>query len=211
MRRLLDQVGELDRYLQGAVAIDPDGLTRFEALAFWVNVYNAALLRLAARAARCGVGSILGVPGAFTAPVVEIAGERLSLDRIEHGKVRRFRDPRIHAALVCGAISCPTLRSSPYTADVDAELDAQMREFLASGAVRLEPSKQRVVMSPIFGWFGRDFTHPSRMPTLLPARRTEVLESLAAWLDPETVGWIEGAKPDISYTSYDWRLGCAIG
>ena len=211
LMRLPDQAGELDQYLEQAAAVDPDRLTRSEALAFWINVYNAAGLRLAAHAARRGTDSMLGVPGVFTNPVVEIAGERLSLDRIEHGKVRRFRDPRIHAALVCGAMSCPTLRSSPYTADVDAELDDQMRMFLAGGAVRLVPSRGRVIMSPIFRWFGRDFTHPSKMPTLLPARRTVVLDALADWLDPETVTWIGETRPDISYSSYDWRLGCAIG
>jgi hypothetical protein len=58
-------------------------------------------------------GSVLRMPGAFSAPFVTVAGERLSLDAIEHAKIRRFADPRIHAALVCGSVSCPTLRPPP--------------------------------------------------------------------------------------------------
>ena len=57
-------------------------------------------------------------PGAFDAPWAMVGGESLSLNDIEHGKIRRFRDPRIHAALVCGSVSCPTLRYEPFGEDL---------------------------------------------------------------------------------------------
>jgi hypothetical protein len=210
VRRLPDAVEELDRYLEDLASVEPEHLSRDEALAFWINMYNAAGLRLGAAAAREGAATVFGVPGAFTAPVVTVGGEALSLDQIEHGKIRRFGDPRIHAGLVCGAMSCPTLRREPYNTEIEQQLDDQMRQFLADGAVRMVPAAGEVVLSPIFAWFGRDFVAPHRMPTLLPARRRMVLEALAPWLDNETVGWIEQAKPSIRYSSYDWGLGCAI-
>lgn len=210
VRRLPDAVEELDRYLEGLASSEPDQLSRDTALAFWINLYNAAGLRLGAAAAREGVATVFGIPGAFTTPVVEVGGEALSLDQIEHGKIRRFGDPRIHAGLVCGALSCPTLRREPYTGQIEQQLDDQLRQFLADGAIRVDAAAGEVVLSPMFSWFGRDFVAPHRMPTLLPARRRTVLEALTPWLDEETVGWIEQVRPSIRYSSYDWGLGCAI-
>jgi hypothetical protein len=206
--RLPDVVDELGLYLEELTAIDPDSLGRSEALAYWINVYNAAALSLGGTAARDGAATVFGVPGAFTDPVISVAGESLSLDQIEHAKVRRFKDPRIHAGLVCGAMSCPTLRGEPFGGDVDAQLDDQMRGFLADGALRAEGDE--VVLSPIFAWFGRDFVSPRRMPTLLPASKRTVLESLRPWLDAARREWIDEVGPSIRFSGYDWRLGCSI-
>lgn len=210
VRQLPDAVEELNRYLEELASVEPSQLSRDEALAFWINMYNAAGLRLGAAAVREGVATVFGVPGAFTTPVVKVDGEALSLDQIEHGKIRRFGDPRIHAGLVCGAMSCPTLRREPYTGQIEHQLNDQMRQFLADGAIRVVPAAGEVVLSPILSWFGRDFVAPHRMPTFLPARRRMVLGALTPWLDDETARWIEQVRPSIRYSGYDWGLGCAI-
>jgi hypothetical protein len=209
--RLRDVTDELDGYIAEMEGIDPDRLSREEALAYWLNVYNAAGLRLGGAASRKGVETVFGVPGAFTRPVVAVKGVHLSLDEIEHAKVRRFRDPRIHAGLVCGAMSCPTLRREPYTGHVDSQLDDQMRQFLRSGALVAKPAEETVVLSPIFAWFGRDFVMAERMPTLLPARRRAVLEAVVRWADDETREWVSHTSPSVRFSTYDWRLGCDIG
>ena len=85
-----------------------------ERLAFWLNLYNAGALALAADTLSAGENTVLRIPGAFDAPWAMVGGESLSLNDIEHGKIRRFGDPRIHAALVCGSASCPTLRYEPF-------------------------------------------------------------------------------------------------
>ena len=83
------------------------------------------------RDSSAGEATVLRVPGAFDTPWATVGGESLSLNDIEHGKIRRFEDPRIHAALVCGSVSCPTLRYEPFGDDLGAQLDDQMRSFLA--------------------------------------------------------------------------------
>lgn len=202
---------DLAEYLESMQDVDPDDLTPGEALAFWLNVYNASALRLAARAARDTTPSVFGLPGAFTTPVVSVANESLSLDDIEHAKIRRFRNPTVHAGMVCGAVSCPTLRHEPFGGAVDRQLDEQMRSFLRGGALRAERQVGRVVLSPIFSWFGGDFTRPQRMPTLLPSRRHRVLEALTEWVGEETSDWIRQADPQVVFGPYDWRLGCVVG
>ena len=69
----------------------PNGLARDEALAYWINLYNAGALALAAEAQAEGRDTVLRVPGGFSRAWARIGGEDLSLDDIEHGKIRRFR------------------------------------------------------------------------------------------------------------------------
>lgn len=202
---------ELGSYLRSMERIDPDMLSRHEALAFWINLYNAGALILAGQAQRDGVESVLGVPGGFRQRFVQISGEDLSLDDIEHGKLRRFGDPRIHAALVCGSVSCPTLRGEPYTGDrLNDQFDDQLRHFLAAGALQTDSSRAVVYLSRVFLWFGADFVRPHRMPAFIPARKSQILGALTPWIDPSTRKWIETVEPGVEFQRYDWGLSCAV-
>jgi hypothetical protein len=190
--------------------LDPDELSKDEALAYWVNLYNAGALDVAAQAAEGGVPSVLRIPGAFSKPRVSVAGESLSLDDIEHGKIRRFQDPRIHGALVCGSASCPTLRYEPYRgADIDRQLDSQMRAFLAGGGAIYEPVTNRLLLSRVLLWYGADFVRPHRMPTWIPVSKRAVGAAINEWLDPDLQAQSVGAT--VAFQSYDWALACSIG
>lgn len=191
-------------------SVDPDSLSRDEALAFWLNLYNAGALDVAAEAASEGVGTVLRVPGGFSRRWATVAGENLSLDDIEHGKVRRFKDPRIHGSLVCGSASCPTLRYEPYRGhSLDDQLEDQMRSFLASGGAVYEQSTNRLLLSRVFLWYGADFVRPGRMPTWVPASKRSVEKAVSRWLEPELRREAENA--DVAFQSYDWGLSCSIG
>jgi len=192
----------LESYLATLSDIDPDQLTREHALAYWLNLYNAGALEVAEQAAREGSPSVLRVKGAFEDTTMTIAGEALSLDGIEHGKVRRFGDPRIHAALVCGAISCPTLRFEPFDgAAVEAQLDDQIRSFLAGGGSQLVDDTLR--LSRIFLWYSGDFVR--KMPAWRPATKKDLLQALREWLPAGS----QSARK-ITFMRYDWALGCAV-
>lgn len=208
---LPDLRADLIRYLGQFHSLDPNHLDTQEALAFWINIYNAGALVHAADALRLGESSVLRIPGGFRRPFITVAGESLSLDNIEHGKVRRFRDPRVHAALVCGSISCPTLRSEPYAgASLSDQLDDQLSHLLATGAVVADHDDNVVNLSRIFLWFGADFVRPERMPTLVPARPRSVVNALSQWLDPETVDWLTATEPEVRFLPYDWGLSCTV-
>ena len=208
---LPDLVGDLNLYLQELEAVEPNQLDPQEALAFWVNVYNAGALVLAADAQRSGELSVLRVPGGFRRRFITIAGERLSLDNIEHGKVRRFHDPRVHAALVCGSISCPALRGEPYVgASLSDSLDDQLVGLLAVGGAIADYGAGVINLSRIFLWFGADFVRPSRMPTILPARPRAVAASLRPWLEPDVAAWVRSTRPRVRFQPYDWGLACQI-
>ena len=191
-------------YREAMERVDPDSLSRAAALAYWLNLYNAGAIDLAAETAGADQSSVLRIPGAFTRPWVTVSGETLSLSDIEHGKIRRFGDPRIHSALVCGSASCPTLRYEPYTgAGLDKQLESQMRSFLADGGAIGDGS--RLLLSRVFLWYGGDFVRPGSMPSWLPVGKRALRHSLRPWLDPAI------AELPVSFQSYDWGLSCSIG
>jgi hypothetical protein len=201
----------IQAYVDRLAGLDPDFLTRDEALAYWLNLYNAGALDLARRTFAAGDATVLRIPGAFTTPFVRVAGESLSLDGIEHGKIRRFGDPRIHAALVCGSASCPTLRPSAYTGDgLAAQLDDQMRSFLASGASATDREQGVLRLSRVFLWYGGDFVRPHRMPSLLPVGKSRVRDALVPWLPEEMQSWVRQTAPKVTFMDYDWGLGCSV-
>ena len=207
---LPDRLDELDTYTRSLAACRPNDLSRDAALAYWLNLYNAGALTLAGETFATRQSSVLRLPGAFTRQVVRVAGESLSLNDIEHGKIRRFRDPRIHSALVCGSASCPTLRLEPYDGPgLDAQLDDQMRHFLAAGAAEVVDG--RLQLSRVFLWYGADFVRPHRMPTFVPVRRRQVALRLAGWLSTDQQQWLKADKRSVEFQSYDWGLACSVG
>ena len=200
----------LARYRYRMEEIDPDTLSADGALAFWLNLYNAGALALAADAISAGESTVLRLPGAFNAPWAMVGGESLSLNDIEHGKIRRFRDPRIHAALVCGSVSCPSLRYEPFGDNLSVQLDEQMRTFLASGGARVDRDSGTLQLSRVFLWYGGDFVRPGRMPTWIPARRRDLVRSIAQWLPDEDATWVIASSPSVEFAHYDWGLACSI-
>ena len=200
----------LARFRYRMEEIDPDALSADGALAFWLNLYNAGALALAADAISAGESTVLRLPGAFNAPWAMVGGESLSLNDIEHGKIRRFQDPRIHAALVCGSVSCPSLRYEPFGDSLGVQLDEQMRTFLASGGAHVDRDSGNLQLSRVFLWYGGDFVRPGRMPTWIPARRRDLARSIAQWLPDEDATWVIASLPSVEFSTYDWGLACSI-
>lgn len=200
-----DHRERLEVYISTLTLVDPDRLMRDSALAYWLNLYNAGAMLLAANALKHGESSVLRIPGGFRRPIVGVAGEELSLDAIEHAKIRRFRDPRIHGALVCGSLSCPSLRPSPYTGrSLDAQLDDQMRSFMAGGGAVAGAGSIR--LSRIFLWYGGDFVNPESMPTFLPVSKKKTLAAVSGWLPSPLAG-----ETNVEFQPYDWGLACNVG
>ena len=148
--------------------------------------------------------------GAFNGSGVRGGRTSLRLPDLERGKNRRSGDPRIHAALVCGSVSCPTLRHEPYEGDVDGQRDAQMRSFLAMGGASVDRDNGILRLSRVLLWYGRDLVAPHRMPTFLPARRRSLAVAVAPWLLPGDASWVLATRPKVEFAAYDWALACSI-
>ena len=113
---------DLADYLRALAATDPAALDRRQGAAFWLNLYNASLVRLViqhymiARVDDIGFG-LFGLAGPWRQPLIRIAGRPLSLDDIEHRVLRReWRDPRLLYGLCKGARGGPNLPPVAFTA-----------------------------------------------------------------------------------------------
>ena len=201
----------VESYVRSLGAVDPATLTPGHALALWINLYNALAIVLALETEAQGASSVLEIRSGFDRKAAAVGGEQLTLNDIEHGKIRRYRDPRIHAALVCGSLSCPTLWSEPFDgARIDEQLDQQMRSFVAAGGAIVDRSARVLHLSRIFLWFGSDFVKPQRMPLVLRASSQDVGSAVSAWMDEHDRSWVAANEPAVRFRTYDWGLGSSV-
>ncbi len=195
---------DLDRYLAAVSGLAESDFTAWpekQRLAFLINAYNAYTLQLIID--HYPVKSIKDIGGWRKGPwdqlVVHLFGRTLTLNDLEHKILRvQYDEPRIHFALVCAARGCPPLRNEAYVAiRLDAQLDDQARQFLATANKnRVEASERVVYLSPLFKWYGSDFEKKSG--SVVAALKPYWPKRAAA------VPGNDGFK--IRYTEYDWSL-----
>jgi hypothetical protein len=200
---------------------DPSALrSDKERLAFWINLYNALIVD--AVIAFRPQNSVRDDHGFFRRAAYIVGGRRYSADDIEHGILRGNQrhfhpaillpqfapddprlplslqppDPRIHCALVCASRSCPPIAA--YQPDrIDEQLDLACSSFVNGGGVRLEEG-ERLCLSPIFRWYGRDF-----------GGRQGVREFLLRYLDDGPARALLESDRDgrrVGFYRYDWSL-----
>lgn len=172
--------------------------------AFWINIYNAffQILRKERKVEK---------PEIYRGKLFTIAGEKFSLDEVEHGILRRYRwkfslgylpnlfapslikklavskvDYRIHFALNCGAVSCPPIAF--YTSErIEQQLEMATGSFL-EGETDIFEDKKEVHVTRLFQWFLGDFGGKSGIRKILKAQ-----------LDFDSVGF------KIVFKEYSWE------
>src|SRR5262245_22275723 len=194
------------RYLDRLARADLAGLPDPERLAFWINAYNAYTIQLinahGERRSIRNIGKAMGIgKGPWQQPTVHAAGQVYTLDHVEHEIIRKqFHEPRIHFALVCGALGCPPLRREAYTGgELARQLDDQARAFLlrAPGKNRVDAAARTASLSPVFNWYQEDFG----------GTKAAVGRYVASYFPegPEKALLLTGAF-ELRYTDYDWSL-----
>jgi hypothetical protein len=208
---------DLDRYLDALSKTDPaalEGAPREERLAFWINAYNACVLRLIidhyaiigreqfargdGRERTAPEKSIRQIPETWTAPFCRIAQRDRSLDGIESGILRPMGDPRIHFALSCAARGCSGLADSAYRGDrLDEQLDRAVKRFVRDPRhvqiARGAPPVLRV--NKFLDWYKEDFGGTAGLVAFL---RRYVSSRDADLLRPGGVR--------VEYLDFDWSL-----
>ena len=73
----------------------------------WINTYNSLTIHVVLNA--YPIDSIKDIDGGnvWDTQRFQVGTEMLTLNEIEHGKLKAFNDPRTHAALNCASIGCP--------------------------------------------------------------------------------------------------------
>ncbi|MBC7282735.1 DUF547 domain-containing protein [Hoeflea sp.] len=188
-------------YVASLEAMNPVLLSRNEAHAYWINLYNAKTLEIVAdafpvksiKAINLG-GSFLFGSGPWKARLMTVNGESLSLDDVEHGIVRAlFKDGMSHYGLNCASYSCPNLATRAFTgANVDALLRENGIDYV-NHPRGVAVSNGRIAASRIYSWYAADFGGKGRLKGHW--------SSLA---DPQKAAEI--APATISGYAYDWSI-----
>lgn len=193
----------LDQYIAANEALDTAMLTGDQQLAYWINLYNAATVRLILD--QYPTSSIRKVKvdgkGPWDHPVVTVLGQSLSLGDIEHHIVRAlFPDPRVHYALNCASIGCPNLAAKPYgAAELEDMLDAAAKAYV-NHPRGVQVRKNKADISKIYGWYREDFGDTRE--AVLAHLRKHAVGALAQDLAQVT---------KIGRYDYNWALNDASG
>jgi len=186
-------------------------------MAFWINLFNAAVLRDAPELALAGAEQEM--EAFFELPRLRIFGHEFSLNEIYHGLLRgnvqahgrlqvpmRRDDPRLaympiafderlHFALFRGSRSSPAFRVFEG-GKLDVQIEDAATQYIRRMA-RVEGDGSVVTVPKILQWYATDFGDES-----------EVLEFVLRRLDDASVERAERNIGSIKlrYDAFDWTL-----
>lgn len=225
-RALKSDRRKLDGFVSAlATATPPDSAAREEQMAFWLNAYNALVLRsvidqypIAFRSKEYPPHSIRQIPGVFERTPHRVAGRTLTLDQIEQTVLTTFAEPRLFLALGRGAVGSGRLRSEPYAA---ADLERQLAEIAAecvhrSTCIDLDRGANAVRASSVFSWRERDFTAAytakadPKFATRSPIERA-VLGFIAPKLLTTEEQFLDRNEFQLRFQPFDWTLNDLTG
>ena len=191
---------KFEAYLDLLAFADPEELSYNEQLTFWINAYNALVIKgVINHYPITSVRKVKLFNGFFSRLKFQVAGKMYTLNQIEHGIIRtEFVDPRVHFVLVCASRSCPPLWNRAYAAEtLEERLETATLNFIRNPEqVRIDHSKRRVYVSKIFKWYDDDFKEGY----------DGVADFLADYLPPEDAEYLESTDIKFRYLDYDWTL-----
>jgi hypothetical protein len=206
-----DKLG-LSRHIEAMSRVAVLSLNRDEQFAYWINLYNALTVKVvlehypvaSIRDISLGVGAfvtsfITGGSGPWGAELIEIDGEPIGLDDIEHRILRPLmRDNRIHYAVNCASIGCPNLSPVAFTPKNLPELLDRGARLYVNHPRGVRPEGDGLTVSSIYQWYKADFG----------GNWEGVLAHLRRYAAPATAR-ILAPFNTIAGDTYDWRLNDA--
>lgn len=151
---------KLEAYISSLNSINTSTLSKNEQLAFWINAYNASTIDQILR--NYPLKSILDIAGGkvWDQPLpYKFNGKTLTLNDIEKKILLGgdLFDGRIHFAVNCAAMSCPTLQNQAYTSEnVQSLLTSNTKAALNNPAFN-KISTDKASLSRLFDWYKADF------------------------------------------------------
>jgi hypothetical protein len=226
-RALRSERARLDQYV-GSLNVAPaayDGWSREQQMAFWVNAYNAFVLRtvidhypIRGRSAAYPGNSVRQISGAFERVKHRAAGRSVTLDEIEKTVLPAFKEPRLYLALGRGAVGSGRLRSEAYTgARLLQQLDAIQAEFVSQEAMlKIERPTGQMSVTPIVSWHEAEFVAAYDKGATGPfEQRSPIERALLAFITPHLLPlereFIRKNEFRVTYHALDWRLNDLTG
>jgi uncharacterized protein DUF547 len=224
-RALKADRSKLDGYVSLIATVSIDKLAREERMAFWLNAYNALVLRtvidhypIQGRSPDYPQKSIRQIPGAFERLSHRVAGRMTTLDQIERDVLPEFHDPRMYFALGRGAVGSGRLRSEAF---VPARIEEQLSDVAAecvsrNQCVQIDAGSGSVGVSSIFSWREKEFStaYAEKAPAAL-ANRSPIERAVVAFVYPKLLNAekeiVEKNTFQVVYRPFDWTLNDLTG
>jgi hypothetical protein len=224
-RALKSDRSRLDRFINAMAGASIDAAPRQDQLAFWINAYNAIVLKtvvdhypIATRSKDYPARSIRQIPGAFERLTHRAAGRTVTLDQIEQTVLAGFDDPRVYLALGRGAVGSGRLRSEAYNpARIEGQLDDVANECATRAqCVNIDRSANEVRISSIFSWRQKEFAaaYADKAGTAFSAR-SPIERAALAIVSPRLLTtereFLDKNQFKVAYTPFDWTLNDLTG
>ena len=180
---------KLESYLEYLAQNSPSSSwSKNEKLAYYINLYNAATVKLILD--NYPIKSIKDINDPWGKKWVKVGDQLLSLGGIENDILRKMNEPRIHFAIVCASYSCPKLENFAFTASKMGSQLQQVTKGFINDTKRNQFTSESAKISEIFNWYKVDFI----------ANGT-VLDYISKYTD-QTIN----TSAEINYLNYDWSL-----
>lgn len=225
---LRNERAKFDRYVTAVGEVSADTLKGWppdRQLAYWINAYNAFVLRtvidnypIRGRSSDYPQNSVRQIPGAFEKRQFRAGGRMLTLDAIEKDVIGEFGDPRALLALGRGALGSPRLKSEAFTAErLDAQLETMKRELVdRRELVFVDVQNERLAVNPIFSWREAIFTKSlaGKAPPVYDSRsplERSVLSLIDPLLVPTESEYLRKNTFHMTFSDFDWKLNDLTG
>jgi uncharacterized protein DUF547 len=224
-RALKADRAKLDGYVNLLATTAIAKLPREGQLAFWLNAYNALVLKtvvdhypIQKRTSDYPDRSIRQIPGAFDRLPHKVAGRTLTLDQIEQTVLPEFKDPRVYLALGRGADGSGRLRSEAFTpAEVEQQLNEVANECVTRPqCVRIDRDNDKMSVSAIFSWREKEFVTAFADKAPAPfSNRSPVERAVIGFIQPKLLttekDFLATNKFQVVYLPFDWTLNDLTG
>jgi hypothetical protein len=123
----------------------------------------------------------------------------------------QFDEPRLSFVVSYASLGCAPLRREPYNGgSFDKQLDDQARIFLESEkGMKIDRDNRIVYLSPIFLWYGREFTlkyPPAKQFTDKSPTDAAILTYISGHVSKKDADWLLRKNFTVKYIRYDWTL-----
>jgi hypothetical protein len=219
---------KFDRYVAAVSAVtaaEVNGWPAERQLAYWINAYNAFVLRtvidrypIRGKAPDYPANSIRQIPGAFERQTFRAGGRALTLDALEKDVIGGFNDARALLALSRGAVGGPRLKSEAFTSHrLDAQLTTMVGELVdRRELVRVDMGNNVLSVNAIFSWREDLFVKAAaHRAASLYASRSPLERAVLALIDPLVVpteaAFLKKNEFRMAFHDFDWRLNDLTG
>ncbi len=224
-RALKSDRSRLDRFVSWLATAAVGSGSRDEQIAFWINAYNALVLKtvidhypIVQHSKDYPARSIRQIPGAFERLTHRVGAGSVTLDQIEKMILGEFRDPRVYLALGRGAVGSGRLRSEAFTtAALERQLNGVASECVARWqCVQIDRVNDKVVISSIFSWRKKEFdsAYADEAEPVF-SNRSSIERAALAFVGPSLLRaereFLAKNGFKVEYSRFDWSLNDLTG